>query len=68
MRVRTGRLMCLWAVLLSAIGVAAQERSGADPRVGLKAGFRDAAEAVRNMERVASLSKPEGFFNPSLPA
>jgi hypothetical protein len=38
-----------------------------DPRVGLRAGFRDAGEAARNMERVASLSKPEGFFDPKAP-
>ena len=50
----------------------AAERSGtasaSDPRVGLKAGFRDAGEAISNMERVSSLPKPEGFFDPKLPA
>ena len=40
----------------------------ADPRIGLKAGFRDAGEAARNMEVVASLPKPEGFFDPEAPA
>src|SRR5919201_102051 len=39
-----------------------------DPRVGLKAGFRDAGEAARNMERIASLPRPEGFFDPKAPA
>ena len=39
-----------------------------DPRVGLKAGFRDAGEAAKNMERLASLPKPEGFFDPTAPA
>jgi uncharacterized protein (DUF305 family) len=33
-----------------------------DPRVGLAAGFRDAGEASLNMEVVASLPKPAGFF------
>ena len=35
-----------------------------DARVGLKAGFRDAGEAAKNMEHIASLPKPEGFFDP----
>ncbi|HEY1304291.1 MAG TPA: hypothetical protein VGF24_12110 [Vicinamibacterales bacterium] len=40
----------------------------ADPRVGLKPGFRDAGEAARNMQLVATLPKPEGFFDPKAPA
>ncbi|HEV3139077.1 MAG TPA: hypothetical protein VGY57_01105 [Vicinamibacterales bacterium] len=43
----------------------AQEKK--DPRVGLKAGLHDAGEAARNMEKVASLNKPEGFFDPLMP-
>ncbi|MGH9372388.1 MAG: LVIVD repeat-containing protein, partial [Vicinamibacterales bacterium] len=39
-----------------------------DPRVGLRAGLRDAGKAIRNLELVASLPKPAGFFNPKLPA
>jgi hypothetical protein len=39
-----------------------------DPRVGLKAGMKDAAVAIRNLEHVASLPKPPGFFDPKLPA
>jgi hypothetical protein len=39
-----------------------------DPRVGLKAGFHDAGEAARNIERIATLPKPEGFFDPKAPA
>src|SRR6476469_5761026 len=39
-----------------------------DPRVGLKAGIHDAGEAAKNMERVSSLSKPSGFFDPKHPA
>lgn len=39
-----------------------------DPRVGLSAGFRDAGEAISNLELVASLPKPTGFFDPSNPA
>ncbi|MCB1669796.1 MAG: DUF305 domain-containing protein [Pseudomonadales bacterium] len=39
-----------------------------DPRVGLAAGFRDAAEASLNMRLLASLPKPPGFFDPANPA
>jgi hypothetical protein len=46
----------------------AQGRQAADPRIGLKPGWRDAGEAARNMERIASLPKPEGFFDPKTPA
>jgi hypothetical protein len=35
--------------------------------VGLKAGLKDAGEAARNLERIASLPKPEGFFDPKAP-
>jgi hypothetical protein len=60
-------------LLLSvAIAAGAQERapaaSASDPRVGLEAGLRDAGEAALNMEIVASLPKPEGFFDPRSPA
>src|SRR6185436_20040974 len=53
-------------------GAQAQKSSGAaagpDPRVGLKAGFRDAGVAARNLELVTSVSKPEGFYDPSAPS
>lgn len=39
-----------------------------DPRVGLAAGFRDAGSAIWNLELVASLEKPAGFFDPENPA
>ena len=39
-----------------------------DPRAGLKPGFADAGEAIMNLRKVASLSKPAGFFNPDNPA
>ena len=39
-----------------------------DPRAGLAAGFRDAEEAILNLELVASLAKPTGFFDPENPA
>ncbi len=38
-----------------------------DPRAGLKAGFDDAEQAIWNMNLVASLSRPPGFFDPANP-
>ena len=52
-------------------GLAQQKTSGLapkDPRVGLKPGLRNAGEAVRNLELVASVPKPPGFFDPKAPA
>ncbi|MEL7189911.1 MAG: DUF305 domain-containing protein [Pseudomonadota bacterium] len=39
-----------------------------DPRAGLTAGFADAGEAISNLRKVVSLSKPAGFFDPDNPA
>jgi hypothetical protein len=62
------RVLCFVVALLSVlIQGQAQERAATDPRVGLKAGLRDAGEAARNMKRIATLPKPEGFFDPSAP-
>jgi hypothetical protein len=58
------RWLCVAALLCSGIEGGAQQ----DPRVGLKAGLRDAGQAERNMELIASLPKPEGFFDPATPA
>ena len=59
-------------VLSAAMHGAAQQTPAApatnDPRVGLKPGLHDAAEAARNIEKVANLPKPEGFFDPKAPA
>jgi hypothetical protein len=59
------------AVLAAAIAGAAREQQAPaaanDPRVGLKAGLRDAGVAARNMTLVSSLPKPEGFFDPTAP-
>jgi hypothetical protein len=61
------------ALAIGAFDGRAQEKptataAAADPRVGLKAGFRDAGTAVRNLELIATLPKPDGFFNPKMPA
>ncbi|RUO34409.1 DUF305 domain-containing protein [Aliidiomarina shirensis] len=39
-----------------------------DPRAGLAAGFRDAGEAIWNMELLAALPKPVGFYDSENPA
>jgi hypothetical protein len=63
------RFLCFSAVLISVAiqGGAQQRTAAADPRVGLKAGLYDAGEAARNMERISSLPKPKGFFDPKYP-
>ena len=62
--------LCVSAVMLAvAIEGGAQQRpaDANDPRIGLKAGLHDAGEAARNMKRISSLPKPEGFFDPANP-
>ncbi|MEL7480737.1 MAG: DUF305 domain-containing protein [Pseudomonadota bacterium] len=39
-----------------------------DPRAALSAGFLDADEAIMNLTKVASLTRPAGFFDPANPA
>jgi len=39
-----------------------------DARAGLSSGFEDAGQALMNLELVASLPKPPGFFDPQNPA
>jgi hypothetical protein len=39
-----------------------------DARAGLSPGFEDAGQAIMNMELVATLPKPPGFFDPENPA
>ena len=66
MRTISAALLGLVVAGLAAMEGRAQS-SAADPRVGLKGGFRDAAQAAWNMRLVASLPKPEGFFDPAAP-
>jgi len=69
-------LAFLWALSAAAAVIAAQAdgraqdrpAGSADPRVGLKAGLHDAGVAARNLELVASMPKPQGFFDPKSPA
>jgi hypothetical protein len=39
-------------------------RAQGDPRVGLRAGLTDAAEAAWNLQLVAHVNKSDRFFNP----
>jgi uncharacterized protein (DUF305 family) len=39
-----------------------------DPRAGLSAGLHDAGEAIWNMQLLAALPRPAGFFDPGNPA
>ncbi len=39
-----------------------------DPRAGLAAGLDDAGQAISNLELVASLPRPAGFYDPNNPA
>lgn len=38
-----------------------------DPRIGLAPGWLDAEEAASGMRLLASMNRPEGFFNPETP-
>ena len=53
------------ALLLAAADAAAQ--SSADPRVGLRAGWKDAGVAARGMELVSHTDRPQGLFDPAEP-
>jgi hypothetical protein len=66
----TIRLTLAAALLFTASAGLAQQAppDPKDPRIGLKAGFKDAGVAARNMELLANLPKPDGFFDPAMPA
>ena len=61
------------SAIVAALAVPAGAQTAApssttDPRVGLKAGLRDAGVAARGFELLANVPKPEGFFDPKAPA
>ena len=69
----SARVLCLAALLLVlVVSGAAQNGPSADkatdPRVGLKPGLNDAGVAASNLELVAHVPKPQGFFDPKAPA
>jgi hypothetical protein len=55
-------LMAALAAALLATGAQAQDTR--DPRIGLRAGWNDAGEAIRGMQLVSHTTRPAGFFNP----
>lgn len=61
----------VWALASLPTDAASQDTTfvwdAQDPRVGLGAGWLDAASAIRNLEMVGSLPRPEGFFDPDNP-
>jgi hypothetical protein len=56
------------ASLVAVAGAQQAPPNPKDPRIGLKAGLRDAGTAALNMELLANMPKPEGFFDPAAPA
>ena len=52
-------------VIAAALLLAVTEVNAQDPRIGLKAGWKDAAATAKGVELVANLPRPEGFFNAS---
>ena len=66
MKSGASRVLCVSVGLLAFVMFGRAQES--DPRVGLKPGLRDAGIAARNLELVATLPKPEGFFDPKAPA
>ncbi len=65
------QLLALAGLLLAAATAGAQADSTAitrgDPRIGLRAGYNDAAEAARNLELVGHAARPQNFGNPQNP-
>ena len=69
MKVVFSRMLCVSALVAAVATLNAQTpQSKNDPRVGMKAGLKDAGVAASNMELVANLPKPPGFFDPREPA
>jgi hypothetical protein len=63
--------VCAFSASLAIAGIAQDKPATSttnDPRVGLKPGFRDAGQAARNIELVATMGRPEGFYDPKAPA
>ena len=69
MRVRLAprSAMILVAVSMLALAQAMSAQIPSDPRVGLRAGWLDAGEAIHNMKVISRTERPEGFFDPKNP-
>jgi hypothetical protein len=61
--------VAVWVALIAAGSAQQRMTTGGptDPRVGLGAGLHDAEEAAWNMEKIVTMAKPDGFFNPENP-
>ena len=70
-RTALGPLLCLVMAACATAGAGGVTQGpsagGADPRVGLRAGWNDAGQAARNLELVAHRDRPQGFFDPTSP-
>jgi hypothetical protein len=66
-RLRGSRLVIGIAVAALVLPVTAASAQTADPREGLTPGFQDAEQASENMDLLAHLDKPAGFFDPNNP-
>ena len=56
------RMLCVSALVLGVAAVAQERRvppASSDPRVGLRAGLKDAGVAALNMELIVNLPKPQ---------
>jgi len=62
---RLARSIPILALALLAAPAVSPAQQPADPRVGLRAGWHDAGEAISNMRLVSHAPKPEGFFDPA---
>jgi hypothetical protein len=62
--------LAILLLLIAAPPLAAQTAGpadGADPRVGLRAGWLDAESAAWNLDHLSFTPRPAGFFNPETP-
>jgi hypothetical protein len=58
----------LAALAAALLATGAQAQDTRDPRIGLRAGWTDAGEAIRNMRLVSHTTRPAGFFNATDPS
>lgn len=63
-RLRGTRALLVIASTMAAVAVTPSAGMAQDPRIGLRTGFQDAGEAIRNLELVSHTPKQNGWFNP----
>jgi hypothetical protein len=62
-----GSILAVAVLLVVGMVPSAASAEDPDPRIGLGAGWLDAQSASSNMELLAHLDRPPGFFNPASP-